>query len=138
MASLSGDIRGHGYPRPFLHRDSWTSLNGPWDFALDLHGCWYHPRELVWNDTVLVPFAPETDRSGIGERGYFKACWYRRTLPIIALAPGERLFLHFAAVDYRATVWVDGAQVMTHEGGYTPFSVELTLLLREGLPLELV
>lgn len=138
MASLSGDIRGHGYPRPFLHRDSWTSLNGPWDFALDPGGCWYHPRQIVWNDTILVPFAPETERSGIGELGYFKACWYRRILPVPALAPGERLFLHFSAVDFRATVWVDGAQVTTHEGGYTPFSVEMTLLIRDDAPLELV
>lgn len=139
MANDSDATGVHGYPRPFLRRPGWLSLNGPWDFALDPRGRHAHPRELAWQGPILVPFAPETARSGVGERGYFQACWYRRGILVPPdLAPDERLFLHFGAVDHLATVWIDGAQVASHEGGYTPFSVDLTQLARPGAALELV
>lgn len=139
MANDSDATGVHGYPRPFLRRPGWLSLNGPWDFALDPRGRHAHPRELAWQGLILVPFAPETARSGVGERGYFQACWYRRSIPVPSdLAPDERLVLHFGAVDHLATVWIDGAQVASHEGGYTPFSVDLTQLARPGAALELV
>lgn len=115
-----------GYPRPQLRRDSWISLNGPWHFALDPTRTWSHPAQVTWNRTILVPFAPETQRSGIAETGFFQACWYRRTIEAPALAGGERLLLHFGAVDYHATVWIDGHLVGTHEGGYTPFTFDIT------------
>ena len=105
------------YPRPQLRRAEWTSLDGEWDFALDPEGAWTLPGQVVWNRRITVPFAPETPASGIGEDGYFCACWYRRSFAAPALAPGERLVLHFGAVDYAATVWVDGCYVGRHEGG---------------------
>ena len=107
-------------------REGWHSLDGPWDFALDPEARWAGPGEVVWGATIEVPFAPETTRSGIGEPGYFQACWYRRTIEVPRLGPDERLLLHFGAVDHTATVWIDGAQVATHEGGYTPFTIDLT------------
>lgn len=121
-----------------LRRDGWISLNGPWDFAIDPIGRWTDPRQVAWQGQIVVPYAPETERSGVGERGYFQSCWYRRWIHGPELRPGERLILHFGAVDYLATVWVDGAQVLTHEGGYTPFSVDLTHAVRPGQALELV
>ncbi|HEY8377590.1 MAG TPA: glycoside hydrolase family 2 TIM barrel-domain containing protein, partial [Nannocystis sp.] len=138
MSSETGAATGHGYPRPLLRRESWISLNGPWEFALDPPASWADPREVKWQRQILVPFAPETERSGIGERGFFLACWYRRTIEPPPLAAGERLILHFGAVDSHATVWIDGAQVMTHEGGYTPFSVDISRQARAGAPLQLV
>jgi len=73
-----------------------------------------------------VPFSPETSRSRIHDTGFFKACWYRRAVDVPPRHNGERILLHFGAVDHRATVWIDGALACVHEGGYTPFTVDLT------------
>ena len=66
--------REHGYPRPQLRRAGWVCLNGLWDFAFDPRARWTAPEEVTWDRTILVPFAPETARSGIGETGFFDAC----------------------------------------------------------------
>jgi beta-galactosidase/beta-glucuronidase len=124
------DAQGaHAYPRPLLQREEWTSLNGTWDFALDTHGAYGHPSQVRWTHTIQVPFAPETIRSGVNDTGFHQAFWYRRVIDVPALGAGERLVLRFGAVDYLGTVWFDGAPVCSHEGGYTPFSVDLTHLL---------
>lgn len=129
---------GHAYPRPLCRRDGWVSLNGPWEFALDAAARWSHPGEVEFRGTIEVPFSPETPRSGVGEAGYFQACWYRRVVEPPALGEGQRLHLHFGAVDHAATVWVDGALAATHEGGYTPFTVDLTAAAQAGRPLTIV
>jgi beta-galactosidase/beta-glucuronidase len=126
------------YPRPQLRRDFWISLNGPWSFALDPQRRWLHPSDVIWDRTIEVPFSPETSRSGVGEAGFIHACWYRRT--IVPPPPGEdeRLLLHFGAVDYQATVWIDGAMAGRHEGGYTPFTIDVTEWAREPGAHEIV
>jgi beta-galactosidase/beta-glucuronidase len=79
-----------------------------------------------------VPFAPETELSGINEKGFHPVLWYRRSFVTPALAPGEHLLLHFGAVDYRARVWVNGELVAIHEGGNTPFHADITASLTPG------
>jgi beta-galactosidase/beta-glucuronidase len=128
----SKSAAGHGHPRPLLHRESWLSLNGTWDFVIDADARWRTPREVRWNGTITVPFAPETEASGVGDTGFYRRCWYRRTVDIPPLGKNERLLLHFGAVDWAATVWVNGALAGCHEGGYTPFSLDLTDLLVDG------
>ena len=101
---------GRGYPRPQLVRETWMPLNGDWEFALDHDATDRGPRDVLWDRTITVPFAPETPASGIGDTGFYTACWYRRDVRgRRRCADGERLLLHFGAVDYRATVWVNGA-----------------------------
>ena len=113
------------YPRPQLVRASWMSLNGPWDFAIDRDGNPAKPSDVEWTATIQVPFSPETPASGIGDTSLFRACWYRRTVPVLPRNDG-RLLLHFGAVDYRAMVWVNGTPVAQHEGGYTPFTADIS------------
>ena len=120
------DSNGRGYPRPQLRRDSWWSLNGEWDFALDPPGLWRMPEHVDWNDRIQVPFTPETAASGIENTGFYRACWYRRRIETPVLLPGQRLVLHFGAVDYQATVWVNATCLGEHVGGYTPFSFDIT------------
>ncbi|HEY0605674.1 MAG TPA: glycoside hydrolase family 2 TIM barrel-domain containing protein [Herpetosiphonaceae bacterium] len=122
------------YPRPQLRRTNWTSLNGPWDFALDPGAAWKQPEQIEWSATITVPFSPETPASGINQTGFYRACWYRRSFERPQLKPEEHLILHFGAVDYQATVWVNGALVARHEGGYTPFKVDITECLTESGP----
>ncbi|MDP9037295.1 MAG: glycoside hydrolase family 2 [Myxococcota bacterium] len=111
-----------------LRRASWTSLNGVWQFAIDSGGEWSLPCEVVWSREILVPYSPETAKSGVGETGLHRAFWYKRTFEAPEL-DRERLFLHFGAVDYEASVWVDGSLAGRHEGGYTPFAFDVTDLL---------
>jgi beta-galactosidase/beta-glucuronidase len=117
---------GHGYPRPQLQRKQWMSLNGPWDFAIDVEGGITRPGDVQWGQTIRVPFSPETPDSGIHDTGLYRACWYRREFELPPGAEGDRALLHFGAVDYRATVWVNDCQVLTHDGGYTPFTIDIT------------
>ncbi len=121
---------GHGYPRPQLVRKGWTMLNGPWEFARDPFARWRSADEVEWEGTIVVPFAPETPASGIGDTGFYRACWYRRRIEIAA--SDGRVLLHFGAVDYAATVWLDGEFVGRHEGGYTPFTFDVTNRVRPG------
>jgi beta-galactosidase/beta-glucuronidase len=122
-----------GYPRPQLERVGWICLNGPWDFALDPGARWSLPDQVPWDGTqIIVPFSPETQASGVGEPGFYRACWYRRTFSAPRIADGKRLLLHFGAVDYQATVWVNGRLAVRHLGGYTPFHADITDLLHES------
>ena len=128
----------HAYPRPQLHRAGGVILNGSWDFAIDPESREYDPDRIEWDRKITVPFSPETSASGVGDTGFYKTCWYRRTFAAPALKPGERLLLHFGAVDTVATVWVNGRRVARHEGGYTPFSADVTHALVPDGPQTVV
>lgn len=115
------------YPRPQLRRADWTSLNGKWKFAFDRDCVFKHPRDVKqWTHEIVVPFAPECKASGIGDTGFHRECWYEREFEVF---PHEHVILHFGAVDYHAKVWVNDALVAEHEGGHTPFSVDIRLVL---------
>ena len=122
----------HGYPRPLLQRNDWTSLNGTWEFAIDAEGVWGHPNDVHWTSRIQVPFAPETPASGISNTSFYRVAWYRRTIDIAPVQPGDKVLLHFGAVDYSAKVWVNGCEAATHEGGYTPFTVDLSPFISKG------
>ncbi|HYO08628.1 MAG TPA: glycoside hydrolase family 2 TIM barrel-domain containing protein [Tepidisphaeraceae bacterium] len=128
-ASSGGE---RGYPRPQLVRADWTNLNGPWDFHIDPAALLTSPARVTFDQRIVVPFAPETAASGVNHTGFFNAAWYRRTFRRPELPDGQRLILHFGAVDHEATVWVNGCHACTHEGGYTPFSADITDLLSES------
>lgn len=121
------------YPRPQLQRINWLCLNGPWKFRFDDAGQFIQPSDISdWNHTIEVPFAPEAPRSGIGDTGFHSNLWYEREFDI---PKGEgRVLLHFGAVDYRARVWVNGKFMVDHEGGHTPFSMDITPVLNENGP----
>lgn len=125
-SSNSLDDGGHGYPRPQLRRAFWFSLNGVWEFAFDDAGYWRQPSDVVWTREIVVPFAPEAPASGLGRTDFLGACWYRRRCQLDPSTTGARWVLHCGAVDFAATVWINGAFVGEHQGGYTPFSFDIT------------
>jgi beta-galactosidase/beta-glucuronidase len=132
------DALGRGYPRPQLRRKAWYSLNGDWDFAIDRGGRWRQPADVQWRQLIRVPFAPETAASGVGDTGFLYSCWYRRRAAVGPLPADARLYLRFGAVDYSATVWVNGAWTGEHRGGYTPFSIDITPLVGTGGEFDVV
>ena len=124
------------YPRPQFDRShAWAPLNGAWDFAPDPG----HDGEAAgmpddsntWGHTITVPFAWETSASGIG-RHWLTCAWYRRTVEVDPGWLGQRVILHFGAVHHVATIWVNGTHVGAHEGGYTPFELDITDALQDG------
>ena len=116
------------YPRPSMVRDSFLCLNGEWDFAISDTGT---PAE--YSEKILFPFCPESQLSGIGRSTEYKNLYYRRsfTLPEGFLPEGYRLILHFGAVDQIADVYLNGEKVAHHEGGYLPFSADITDKIKE-------
>ena len=123
------------YPRPQLQRSTWICLNGEWKFAFDDTGRCSQPSDICeWSHTIEVPFAPESVRSGIGDPGFHPNCWYEREFDI---PQGEgKVLLHFGAVDYCARIWVNGQFMLEHEGGHTPFSVDITPVLNQNGPQQ--
>lgn len=121
----------YAYPRPQLVRKHWQSLNGAWKFQFDNERKYGHPTEIQdWPQQIVVPYPPESQASGIGDRGFHNRCWYEREFDI--LPEGGRIILHFGAVDYFAKVWVNNKLVFAHEGGHTPFAVDITQPLNES------
>ena len=119
------------YPRPQLKRDSYLNLNGPWDYAI----CANFQLPRHFDGQIIVPFSPESLLSGVGRQlKPEEVLWYRRkfSLPENFCPSGGRVLLHFGAVDQVADVYVNGQEVAHHEGGYLPFSADITSALREG------
>ena len=134
------DIPRSEYPRPQFVRDEWLCLNGEWGFEIDQGDSGIHrgllQREL--SDTITVPFCPESELSGIGNHDYYNAVWYRRKATIPADWAGKRTLLHFQAVDYDSTVWVNGEEVGRHRGGFSPFSCDISDVAGAGDDITIV
>ncbi|WP_256514333.1 glycoside hydrolase family 2 protein [Actinoallomurus soli] len=118
------------YPRPHFDRShTWLSLNGSWEFATDPAGTAtveeLSHEDRAWPSRITVPFAWETEASGLGVH-WLEYGWYRRTITIPEEWSGQRVVLHFGAVHHSAVVWVNGTRVGEHEGGYTPFEFDIT------------
>lgn len=116
------------YPRPQLQRDSYINLNGLWSYAMTDSDV----RPDEFDGEILVPFSPECELSGVGRTLQpDQWLWYERKLDIPAEFIKSRVLLHFGAVDQTATVYVNGCEICTHIGGYTPFSCDITEHLAE-------
>jgi len=112
------------YPRPQLLRKDWQNLNGLWDYAI-------RPKQEVrpsaFDGKILVPFPIESALSGVMKPvGEQNRLWYRRAFAVPKSWRGKRVLLHFGAVDWETTVWVNGKEVGTHRGGYDGFSFDIT------------
>ena len=134
------------YPRPYLRREEWRSLNGPWRFAFDPH---VNGEQMGWHRsrpsttgfprggnhkdlTITVPFPWESPLSGVAAPEYRGAGWYEREVTIPAEWTGVRPFLNFNAVDWSARVWVNGQIAAENDNGYLPFSIDLSPYAQPG------
>jgi len=124
------------HPRPDFERSDWLSLNGEWEFEID-PGNTGEGRGLVTgkklDGSIRVPFCPESRLSGVGHLDFMEAVWYRKRIRLPRSWEGRRVLLHFGAVDYDATVWVNGAPIGRHRGGYVPFHFDVTHALAPGV-----
>jgi beta-galactosidase/beta-glucuronidase len=118
------------YPRPQFVRERWQNLNGLWEYAIT-------PRTAAaparYDGQMLVPFPVESSLSGAGKTlSPDQRLWQRRRFQIPSGWRGERILLHFGAVDYECAVWLNGALVGAHTGGFDAFSFDITSLLKDG------
>ena len=128
---LRPDTAWREYPRPALVRDSWTNLNGLWNYAVT--GGEVTAAPGGWDGEILVPFAIESALSGVKKRMKpGQALWYQRSFAAPAAKDGERTLLNFEAVDYQSTVWINGKEAGSHTGGNLPFAFDITDHLRVG------
>ncbi len=125
------------YPRPQMVRNQWLNLNGLWQYAvLPVSGSEAMPS--LFDGNILVPFAIESALSGVGKTvGKDSVLWYKRTVSISPSQRKGRVLLHFGAVDWRAELFVNGKSAGIHEGGYDPFSFDITALLKKGAKQEI-
>lgn len=117
------------YPRPHLVRNDWTNLNGLWQYSI-------LPKEqqmipATTQGFILVPFAVESALSGVGKTvGKDSVLWYKKSISV-SNKKNKNILLHFGAVDWLCTVFVNGKEVSTHQGGYDPFSIDITKALNK-------
>ena len=123
------------YPRPGLTRGEWMNLNGEWDYAIRAKG---EAEPVAYDGKILVPFAVESSLSGVQkEVGAEKELWYKRSFTVPSGWKGRTVLLHFGAVDWRAEVFVNDVLIGSHQGGYTPFTFDVTPYLNRSGKQEL-
>jgi beta-galactosidase/beta-glucuronidase len=124
------------YPRPILQRSKWQNLNGLWEYAITTTGS---PQPSPFDGKILVPFAVESSLSGVGKTvGMQNELWYKRTFTVPSDWKKKQILLHFDAVDWKTEVFVNGIKIGSHQGGYTPFSLNITPFLSKSGEQELV
>jgi len=125
------------YPRPQMVRNEWMNLNGLWNYAITFKG---EPFPLNADGKILVPFPLESPLSGFGRmintisghNNLNSTIWYRKTFHIPANWKSSRILLHFGAVDWEATVYLNDKEVGVHQGGYDDFLLDITDKLKRG------
>lgn len=123
------------HPNPDFEREAWRSLDGPWEFEFDpadlgVQRKWLHRDAL--GQTIRVPYPYQSELSGIGSHTPCDVVWYRRRFTVQEKKPSQRHYLCFGAVDFHATIWVNGEIVGIHVGGYSSFRFEITAHVKEG------
>lgn len=124
------------YPEPMMRRAEWQALNGQWEFMLDdgNSGLDRHFEQTgQFDQTITVPYPPESELSGIHQLDFMPAVWYRRQFEVTQAQLKQVVRLHFGAVDYQAHVFVNGQLAGTHEGGYVAFAFDIQKLLVPGV-----
>ncbi|WP_246474815.1 glycoside hydrolase family 2 protein [Pedobacter roseus] len=118
------------YPRPQLERTgNWKNLNGLWDYAISEKS----QRPAINQGKILVPFAVESALSGVGKTvGKDSLLWYKTVFTVPSNMKGKEILLHFGAVDWRSTISINGKEVGKHEGGFDPFSFNITSFLNKS------
>lgn len=126
------------YPRPQLMRnENWQNLNGLWDYSISKGKMGNIPNNF--DGEILVPYPIESALSGVGKMvGKENTLWYRKEISLDRALTGKNVLLHFGAVDWLTEVYVNGKKVGSHEGGYDPFSFDITPYLKKGNKQEIV
>lgn len=124
------------YPRPQLVRNNnWKNLNGIWNYAITPKAA---NAPAKYEGNILVPYAVESALSGVGRTvGKDSTLWYSNTITVPSSMKNKDVLLHFGAVDWQTEVFVNGKSAGKHEGGFDPFTFNITALLVGGASQEI-
>ncbi|MBQ8863558.1 MAG: beta-glucuronidase [Rikenellaceae bacterium] len=140
-ASLLASTPRAEYPRPQFERSEWINLNGEWQFQIDSKFTGKQDKLYESNTRlsgkIIVPFAPESKLSGVGNTNHMDAVWYKRVINIPRNWDGKKIMLNFGAVDFLCEVWIDGVYVNSHEGGTSSFGFDITPFVKAGKNAEI-
>jgi tetratricopeptide (TPR) repeat protein len=118
------------YPRPQMNRANWTNLNGLWQYVITKKDS---AMPLNFNGNILVPYPIESALSGVKKAILpDENLWYKKTINFKPSVKGLKTLLHFGAVDWQATIYINGKEVGSHTGGYTSFSLDITDQVKFG------
>ena len=124
------------HPNPNFKRNDYIILNGEWDFEFDFGNSGKERKlfdvDAEFSKKINVPFCPESELSGIGYKDFMAAVWYKRTVEITEEQLKGKAFIIFGAVDFHASVYVNGEFAGEHFGGYTSFRIDATKFLKLG------
>ncbi|MDD6214437.1 MAG: glycoside hydrolase family 2 TIM barrel-domain containing protein [Firmicutes bacterium] len=122
------------FPNPQFERKNWQNLNGEWEFEIDKSNSGEERKiyENALSGKIIVPFCPESKLSGVHNVDFMNSVWYRKEIEVSAESLKNNIFIHFGAVDYKATLFVNNKKVGTHFGGYTSFYFNITKYLTAG------
>ncbi len=141
VQSAWADVPRPEYPRPQFQRESWVNLNGTWSYTFDFGNSGsdrkFHESK-GFDGKITVPFCPESTLSGVGHTDFINTIWYHRAVNVPAEWKDRRVILHFGAVDYKATIWINGRFVTEHLGGSSSFGTDITRFVTPGETCQLV
>lgn len=141
MAGTPDSMPRPEYPRPQFVREDWVNLNGTWSYEFDFSRSGMDRRLFEsegFEGSITVPFAPQSELSGVGFKDFIPEMWYHRTISVPDGWAGKRIILHFGAVDYIASIYIDGKIAGRHWGGSSSFDVDITRLVNPGQEHDLV
>jgi beta-galactosidase/beta-glucuronidase len=124
------------YPRPqFIRNSEWVNLNGEWEFEFDdenkgIEEGWFDGRPL--NKKIIVPFAYQTELSGINDKDVHEVVWYAKSFQTKEEWKDKDVLFHIGASDYRTSIWVNGKEVGHNQGGHVPLSFDIAPYLSQG------
>lgn len=141
VLSMTAQVPRSEYPRPQFERADWMNLNGTWTFSFDfgqtgLDQRWQQSKGF--DGKINVPFAPESQLSGVGYVDFIPAIWYHRSFSVPSEWEGKQVRLNFGASDYETHVFIDGRVVDTHYGTGSSFSFDITKFAQPGSTHDLV
>ncbi len=129
------------YPRPQFQRADWQNLNGTWTYTFDFGRSGderKYPESTGFDGSITVPFCPESKLSGVEYTDFINTIWYQRQIAVPAAWAGKNIMLNFGAVDYEATIYINGKKITTHYGTGSSFAVDITSYVEAGGTANLV
>ncbi len=137
----AADVPRSEYPRPQFERERWVNLNGTWSYTFDFGQTGAerdYRNSKGFDGKITVPFCPESSLSGVKYTDFIPCIWYQRSIAIPETWDGKMILLNFGAVDYDATIFIDGKKVGRHCGAGSSFSIDITKFVKAGSSANLV
>ena len=140
ISFVTGQIPLPEHPRPDFKRPQWINLNGVWSFKFDSNNIgisnnWFNSK-TKFEKQINVPFPWGSKLSQLNDEADIG--WYNKKITVPENWKSKKTYLTIGASDWETSIWLDGQFIGSHQGGYVPFSFDLTQFLKYGKLQNLV